>query len=147
MNKILIPVDGSEHSKRAVEEGRVLMEGFGCDIVLISVIEVLTAPRRFNIAIPKPDRAQDPYADKETDVALELLKTYKESFGDLKDRVSTQILYGKAADEIIKMLNETEVDMAIMGSRGIGSPVYRNLLGSVASKVLHHAEKPVLIIQ
>ena len=83
----------------------------------------------------------------EQEEAEEMLQTYKETFGDKKDLVSTQVLQGFAADEIIKLLNGSDVDMAILGSRGIGSPLYRNILGSVTNKVLHHAEKPVLVVR
>ena len=147
MKKILIPVDGSEHSRKALAEGRIMAEAFGCQIMLVHTVEGLNVPRGFNIAAPKIERGKGVYDENDMKEAEEMLQAYKETFGDKKDLVSTQVLQGFAADEIIKLLNESDVDMAILGSRGIGSPLYRNILGSVTNKVLHHAEKPVLVVR
>lgn len=147
MKKILIPVDGSEHSQKALAEGRIMAEAFGCQILLVHTVEGLNLPRGFNIAVPKIERGKGVYDENDMKEAEEMLQAYKETFGDKKDLVSTQVLQGFAADEIIKLLNGSDVDMAILGSRGIGSPLYRNILGSVTNKVLHHAEKPVLVVR
>ena len=147
MKKILIPVDGSEHSRKALAEGRIMAEAFGCQILLVHTVEGLNLPRGFNIAVPKIERGKGVYDENDMKEAEEMLQAYKETFGDKKDLVSTQVLQGFAADEIIKLLNGSDVDMAILGSRGIGSPLYRNILGSVTNKVLHHAEKPVLVVR
>ena len=146
MNKILIPVDGSEYSQKAVEQGKRIAEAFHSEILLVHVVEELLMPRGFNIAIPKQDRVRNPYDENDIKEAEKMLQDYKESFGDLKDRVSTEVIQGFPADEIIKLLNGSDVDMAVMGSSGIGSALYRNILGSITSKVLHHAEKPVLVV-
>jgi nucleotide-binding universal stress UspA family protein len=147
MKKILIPVDGSEQSKKALAEGRIMADAFGCQILLIHTVEGLNLPRSFNIAVPKIERGKGVYDENDMKEAEEMLQAYKETFGDKKGLVSTQVLQGFAADEIIKLLNESDVDMAILGSRGIGSPLYRNILGSVTNKVLHHAEKPILVVR
>ena len=147
MNKILIPIDGSEHSQKALEQGRILADAFGCQVLLVHTVEGLNLPRGFNIAVPKIERGKGVYDDNDLKDAEEMLAAAKETFGDKKDLVSTQVLQGFAADEIIKVLNESDVELAILGSRGIGSPLYRNILGSVTNKVLHHAEKPVLVVR
>lgn len=147
MKKILIPVDGSEHSQKALAQGRIMADAFGCQILLVHTVEGLNLPRGFNIAVPKIERGKGVYDENDMKEAEEMLQAYKETFGDKKELVSTQVLQGFAADEIIKLLNESDVDMAILGSRGINSPLYRNILGSVTNKVLHHAEKPVLVVQ
>jgi len=147
MKKILIPVDGSEHSQKALAQGRIMADAFGCQILLVHTVEGLNLPRGFNIAVPKIERGKGVYDENDMKEAEEMLQAYKETFGDKKELVSTQVLQGFAADEIIKLLNESDVDMAILGSRGISSPLYRNILGSVTNKVLHHAEKPVLVVQ
>lgn len=146
MKKILIPVDSSEYSKKALEQGKKIAEAFNSEILLVHVVEEFLMPRGFNIAIPKQDRVRNPYDENDIQEAEEMLQAYKESCGDLKDRVSTEVIQGFPADEIIKLLNESDADMAVMGSSGIGSALYRNILGSITSKVLHHAEKPVLVV-
>lgn len=146
MKKILIPVDSSDCAKRAIDEGRKFMDAFGAEIVLLYVVGIRIAAQRFSTTVPKPNTTDDPYVAKEKGQAEEMLQSYIDSFGDKKDKVSMMIIHGIVADEIISAINQTDVDFVIMGSHGIGSALYRNLLGSVTNKVLHHAEKPVLVI-
>lgn len=147
MKKILIPVDSSEYSQRAIDEGRKFMEAFDCDIMLLYVVAVRMASQRFSTTVPRINTTEDPYVAREKGQAEEMLQSYVDSFGDKKNKVGMVVLHGAVADEIIKTINETDVDFVIMGSHGIGSALYRNLLGSVTNKVLHHAEKPVLVIR
>ena len=149
MKKILIPVDSSEYSKRAVEQGKAMATTFGSDVVLLHVVaRRVDSPRFSSIPNVKPvvDPA-DPIVEHEKQGAEKLLKEYKEYFAGLKGKVETIVLYGYVADEIINYLDTKDVDFVIMGFHGIGSAVYPNLLSSVTSKVLHHAHKPVLVVK
>lgn len=51
---------------------------------------------------------------------------------------------GDARHEILRVAQEENVNMIVMGTRGMGT-VRRTLLGSVSDHVLHHAHVPVLI--
>lgn len=146
MKKILIPVDSSEFSERAIEEGKRMAAAFGSEVVLVSVVGVRLINQRFSKEVPKPD-TDEVYRNFEKVSTGEMLEAYKDSFGDLKDKVKTQVLFGRIDDEIIKAINNTDVDLVIMGSHGIGSTLYRNLLGSTTNKVLHHSNKPVLVVR
>src|SRR5665647_3443761 len=149
MKKILIPVDSSEYSKRAVEQGKAMATSFGSDVVLLHVVgRIVDSPRFSSVANVTPivDPA-DPVVEHEKKGAEKMLKEYKEYFGDMKGKVETIVLYGYAADEIINYIGAKDVDFVIMGFHGIGSALYPSLLSSVTSKVLYHALKPVLIIK
>lgn len=149
MKKILIPVDSSEYSKRAVEQGKAMATSFGSDVVLLHVVgRIVDSPRFSSVAnvTPVADSA-DPIVEHEKQGAEKMLKEYKEYFGDMKGKVETIVLYGYVADEIINYINTKDVDLVIMGFHGIGSDLYPSLMSSVTSKVLHHALKPMLVIK
>jgi nucleotide-binding universal stress UspA family protein len=146
MKKILIPVDSSEYSRRALDQGKKIAEAFDSDILLVHVVEEFLMSSGFRIPIPKQGNSRDASEEQDIKEAEEMLQAYKESLGDMKGKVSTEVIEGYPADEIIKLLNGPDVDMAIMGSSGIGSALYRTVLGSITNKVLHNAEKPVLVI-
>lgn len=146
MKKILIPVDSSEFSERALEQGKVMAKAFGSEVVLLYVVGLGMGSKRFGVELSHI-HAEDPYLKKEGEGAEEMLANYKDSFGELKDKVEIKILKGSVADEIIKTANDTDVDFVIMGSHGIGSALYRTLLGSVANKVVHNSTKPVLVVR
>lgn len=146
MKKILIPVDFSEFSDKAVEEGKVMAKAFGSEVVLLHIVGVRMSGRGFGVIDPLPGW-NDVIGDSEKSEAEEKLLAYKESFGEMKNKVTTLRMHGAITDEIIKTINDTDVDFVIIGSHGIGSLLSRNILGSVANKVLHHSDKPLLIIR
>jgi nucleotide-binding universal stress UspA family protein len=60
--------------------------------------------------------------------------------------VTTIVVSGHAAAEILKRLREGRHDLLVMGTRGLGR-VSSALLGSVSQAVLHEAEVPVLVVR
>jgi nucleotide-binding universal stress UspA family protein len=54
--------------------------------------------------------------------------------------------YGRAADGILEVAEESGAGMIVMGSRGVG-PVERLVMGSVSEEVLHRADLPVLLLR
>lgn len=57
-----------------------------------------------------------------------------------------RLLQGVPADEIMKTAQEENVDLIVVGSRGL-TEVKAFLLGSVSSKVSHRSKCPILIIK
>jgi nucleotide-binding universal stress UspA family protein len=59
----------------------------------------------------------------------------------------TQILIqGRPADKIVEIASTRDIDLVVMGSRGIGG-IKGMLLGSVADRVADHAPCPVMIVK
>ncbi len=146
MKKILIPVDSSEFSERALEQGKKMAKAFGSQVILMYVVEKTVGNPRFGIELSHI-RINDPESMAEEKTAKEMMVKYKESFGEIKNKVETVIVHGITADEIISAINDNDIDLVIMGSHGIGSALYRALLGSVTNKVIHHSKKPVMVIR
>jgi len=146
MKKILIPVDSSEFSERAVEAGKKFAKAFDCEVLLLHVVGLRVTSLRFSTSVPAAEPF-DSFDTHERGYAEDMLETYKNSFGDMKDKVETKVLFGIVADEIIRTINNSDVDFVIVGSHGIGSALFRAFLGSVANKVVHHSLKPVLVVK
>lgn len=53
---------------------------------------------------------------------------------------------GPEVDEILDLAGEIEADLIVLGSRGHG-PVARLVMGSVSEGVVHHADRPVLVVR
>ena len=53
---------------------------------------------------------------------------------------------GDPAWEIVRIAEDRDVDLVVVGARGLGT-LERLLLGSVSEAVLHHAGRPVLIVR
>lgn len=137
---ILVSVDGSPHSKRALGEA----------------IDIAAANRaRLTIltAIPKPPGwiCTPMTACASEQLAVDFEREAKEILNKAVDRVPndvpvTKILTRDAIREALLRQSETgNYDLLVMGSRGRGG-VTASLLGSVSHHVLNHCKIPVMII-
>jgi nucleotide-binding universal stress UspA family protein len=56
----------------------------------------------------------------------------------------TELMEGSPAQLILDLARRREVDLIVVGSRGLGA-VKGALFGSVSSEVVHNADRPVLV--
>ena len=134
--KVLLAIDGSEESKRAVETTSELATSTGSEVLVYHVME-----REVN---------QGGVFDMEPhEVATQLVD---EAVGKLKDagvNASGEVnrgIYGRAAKEILDKAKEFDADLVVMGSRGL-TDLTGVLVGSVTHKVLHLTHCPVLVVR
>jgi nucleotide-binding universal stress UspA family protein len=148
MKNILIPIDGSEHSINAVEMGKKMAKAFGSKVVLLNVLDIILPISYYEITKYVEAGGSIPNLYDEAQMqADDLLKKAKESFGDMSKDVETVVLEGDSANKIIEYSNANDFDLVIMGSPGVGSSLNRFLMGSVTTKVLHHINKPILVVK
>lgn len=138
--KILVPVDGSKNSERAVIEAKTYGECVGGEITILTVMKPITTMYYGNIELSKVDNENLERSRQEI-----LNKTLKE-FKDYPAPVHTKLRKGSPADEILEEAKEGAYDLIVMGSRGLGA-FTRTILGSVSNKVLNHANTNVLTIK
>ena len=137
-DKILVAVDKSPASDRAVLAAR--------DLALLSEGEVWVLHlREFEWggrAGSLPPRETPGEADAEVEASVETLTE-----AGIKARgIVKNTLYGHAAREIVADAIELDCGVIVMGSRGRGD-LAGLLVGSTAHKVIHLADRPVLIVR
>jgi nucleotide-binding universal stress UspA family protein len=152
MKTILVPIDGSANSERALLKAKELADCLGSKIIVLNVISVRSTVSYYHF---NARRAQDSKAldwpeiiNKTKADSQELLDKAKEKLGD--SNVETVMLeeYGEEmARSIVNFANECGADLIVMGSNGLGSLSKRLYMGSVTTRVLHITDKPVLVIQ
>ncbi len=135
--KILVPVDGSKCSNKALLRSCELVEVFNSKLILLYV------------------------AEKSTPVNLLDRKEYMElirKFGNKtlerathvveKKNISCKTILkeGNVVSEIKKVVKSENCDLIIVGNKGLGA-VGRFLLGSVSNKLAQHAPCSVLIVK
>ena len=135
--KILVAVDGSENSDRALVEARKQGDKFETEITILTVLDQSFG---LNYSSAKLDDKTREEAGKT------ILNEALMFFDDFEGEVMTTIRNGSPADEILEELEFGDFDLLIMGSRGLGV-FSRTFLGSVSNKVLHHTKTNVLIIK
>jgi len=144
MKKILIPIDGSEYSQRAMEKGKELAEAFGSSIVLLNVVYI---PMPVYTYEGERGKNMIQLAQNAQNSSEELLKSAKEFFGGMADKVEIVSTEGDIATSIIEFVKKNDIDFLVMGSHGLGAVMHRMLVGSVTTKVLHHIDVPVLVVK
>ncbi len=134
-DKILLAVDGSEHSDRAVEAVTALAAGSGTEVLVLHLQELGIAGR----AGPVPLEQHSDAADLVNKVTSQLGEAGVNARGE-----AHSVLTSDVAPEIIASAKEFGAKLIVMGTRG-RSDFASLLVGSVAHKVIHHAHCPVLV--
>ncbi len=83
--------------------------------------------------------------DEAFDLADGVVRTLKELGVDARGEVR-RVFVGQVAKEIISVAEETDATVIVMGTRGL-SDWQGLILGSVAHKVVHMTDRPVLLIR
>ena len=134
---ILLAVDGSKHSEKAVELTKHLATVGNEEVVVTHVTELL--PARFQ-TYPGLDYE----ADREV---IELTNGYVAELEEAGIKARTELRssqYGGIAQILTNLAEDLDAGLIVMGSHGRGD-LTALLLGSVAHKVLHLSQRPVLI--
>jgi nucleotide-binding universal stress UspA family protein len=152
--KILVPLDGSGHSVRALDIAVQIAKKFGGRIALIHVYSVTVRP----IVIPEPTTLTPPgipvitpaevskVAEAARETSMRILSDGEEKVKTEGIHVENMLREGHAAQEIIKVARENQFDLIVMGVRGL-SKIKEILLGSVSDTVLRNAPCPVLVVK
>ena len=152
--KILVPLDGSEHSLRALDVAIQIAKKFGAKITLIHVYSVTVRPALMPEPIPLSTFGIPVLTPAEVSSLIEATrKAGKKILVEGAEKVKAEgveveikLEEGHAVQEIIRVSKEGNYDLIVMGARGI-SKLREILLGSVSDAVAHHATCPVLIVK
>jgi nucleotide-binding universal stress UspA family protein len=141
--KILIAVDGSKHSLTAVESVIEHADWYRekPDIELVTVHLPVPKLPGMGAAVGKAQLAR--YYEEEGQANLVAAKKRLDA---ARLRYQARVLIGDVAESIVKHARASRCDLVCMGSRGM-TELKNALLGSTASKVLHLADRPVLIVK
>ena len=142
--KILVPVDGSENGFEALKKAIEFQQLCGAELLILSVY------REHNLWKASVSLVNQELTGS-TDEALESFarevaersKAYALEQG--VEKVRSFYMGGGPSRMIVKFSKEHDVDLIVMGSRGMSDST-RYLLGSVSHKVTSLAECPVLIV-
>ncbi len=138
INHILAPLDGSSLAECVLPHIVACARTFGARVTLLRVLDemidegaVSISPVNWHLV-----RAQ----------GQRYLEEVAQRLADLGCQVDTELLEGKAAEEIISFADKNAVDLTILSSHG-RSGLYRWNASSVAQKVIFEARASVLIVR
>ncbi len=138
--RILCPVDFSDISTRVLQTAADLANRFGAELYVIHVFQLP--------ASSLPEAVYEAPVDLEDQIQKRLGAKLNEFIKETKIpevKITTGVYEGVPHVEIISSARENHADMIVMGTRG-KTGLTHVLLGSVAERVIRHAEAPVLTV-
>lgn len=137
---ILVPIDGSAHSEHALQQAKYIAGLSNAALTILYVIDLNTAVTAFerlsmNTYIPDDIDAQ----------GKEVLEKAKGIIGDVL-HTEYELRVGDPAKIILSYSKDKNMDLIVMGSRGLGA-IKQIIMGSVSQYLATHAECPVLVVR
>ena len=150
--KIVVAVDGSEPSTRAIDHAAVLAEKFNACLILVTVYQKRALPtfpagEPDNEVILDPDIYEKYWDSIRTMYEKALLDAETKMQQDFPlVKYKTKLKEGRPSSTIIKAAEELDADLIVIGSRGRGG-VTGWILGSTSRNVVEKCTKPILVIK
>jgi nucleotide-binding universal stress UspA family protein len=135
--KILVPVDGSAYSLKAVETACDLAQAKAPSSVVLIAVAVQIPELEEGVYIAEKMKAQ-------AEIALAKAKDVAQAQGITADVVLAT--GASPVDEIVQTAKDQQVDLIVIGSRGLAGKT-RSFLGSTASQVVTYSPCSVLVVK
>jgi universal stress protein A len=141
LKKILVPIDFSPMSKKAFQHAARFAEHFGCEIVLLHVVEPVTAIAGTPIALEIFAQPEEDTTAAEAELACLAASSHNSP-----NCFTSAVRAGHAPNEITKAAKEFDADLIMIASHGYTS--WRHLcIGSTAERVVRTAPCSVLVVR
>ena len=143
-NRILVPVDFSAHSKKAIRFAATIANKFGARVSLLHVVEdpFVTGAWQSDAFVPNiPELLNDLIQAAETQ-----LHDLKKDLAGHGFVVETAVITGKPARAIVEHAANGHFDLIVMGTHG-RTGLTHAVMGSVAERVVQRAACAVLTVR
>jgi universal stress protein A len=140
LKRILVPIDFSNHSLKALRYAVPIAKQFGSQIFLLCVLERATfvaGMENMVLAVPEKELAEE--------ARIKLLALAQDEIEEVVP-VDAEVRIGKPFVEIVELAKEKSIDLIIVATHGY-TGLKHVLMGSTAEQVVRHAPCPVLVVR
>ncbi|WP_079526605.1 universal stress protein [Solibacillus isronensis] len=135
---ILLAADGSQNSIRAAKEAlKIAQINAETLVTIIFIIDMEKA----KTDVLHSSSIESLYMERRRK-----LVPIEELFNEHQVRYKVEIIHGSPGPEIIKFANTQNVDLVVIGSRGLNS-LQEMVLGSVSHKVMKRVQCPAMLVK
>lgn len=154
-HKILVPLDGSEHSQRALDVAIQIAKKFSSKLTLITVYLVTITsipssdqmtPTSTSLPVVMPAEVTKMSIENIRNSGNKILTEAKSKAEYEKLDVETELIEGNTVEEIVKKSKEGQFNLIVMGARGL-TTIKKLFIGSISEGVIKNASCPVLIVK
>jgi universal stress protein A len=138
IQRILVPIDFSKNSRRALNHAIALAEKFGARITLLHATSPVVYPTEVGILV----------ADQKSIMARLQKKLMRLGHSLLPEKLRDKVIVreGQAHDEITTLAKKLKTDLIVLTTHG-HTGLARVLMGSTAERIVRHAPCPVLTVR
>ena len=135
---ILLAADGSDNSMRAANEAlKIAKASSQCKVTILFVIDI----EKVKTEVLHASSVDSLYMERR-----QKLVPVEQLFVAEQINVKIEMIHGTPGPEIVKYANSHDVDLVIIGSRGLNS-LQEMVLGSVSHKVMKRVNCPAMIVK
>lgn len=143
---ILIPVDFSDHSRRALDYGVALAERVGGQATALHVLPPAFEYIPLEQAVWGATVTANQIRERVTENAQKEFAKFMENLPEtVRSRVTQEMLSGEPSETVLDRAEQGNFDLIVVGSHGRRG-VARWVMGSVAERIVRHARCPVLVV-
>lgn len=142
---IVVPTDGSENSKRALEHALAVASRNKAQLIVVHVANIVSAISNFDQTPISGGYVSEQIAEDMEETGKEILA---DVLKDVPDDVNVKSVFevGSPGPALLAVAKKYDADLIVMGSRGLG-PLKGLFMGSVSSYVTSHSSCPVLVVK
>lgn len=140
IQKILIPIDGSDYSVRASEYGLSIAKMLSAEIMVVYVMDDIVL-NQISKLTERENVEQELKGDGQRYLNYVLGLAQKE---DVK--AASLLTKGRPFEQIVHLAKDLNMNLIVMGTYGVRG-AERILIGSVAERVIEYSPCPVLVVK
>ena len=142
--RILLALDGSREAAAASGTAVEIANATGSELhILFALFTSETLPYPYPYARERWESSVERAKHRAQEFVDEQAERIEAEGGRVKD---AHLAFGKPDQEIVKLGEELDAGLIVVGSRGLGG-VRRALMGSISGSVVRHAHGPVLVVR
>lgn len=143
MKKILVPCDFSE---QAVSAFRVALDIAAQSKGQVHLVNVIELPVMHDTVLVPVLSFEETLLKELRENAGKQFEKLKKKYDKEGQKIKTDVLFGSTALMILNYIEENDIDLVVMGSKG-ASGVKEILVGSNAEKIVRRSDAPVLVVK
>ena len=137
LNKILVPLDGSQNSMRGLDKAISIANSSDAEITGVYV---------FHLPITAGIKYTKKMRDEAQDKAVKAIGPAMRKAQQAGAKFQYKTGGGDTGEEIVRFANKGNYDLIVIGARGM-SGVKEAFLGSVSNHVMHKSKVPVMVVK
>lgn len=146
-DNILVPYDGSKYCQKALKMAVKMAKAFDSSLYLVNVIDVSSVTPPGKIRSKETQKTLDQIKNSVKNSVESYLQKIQNEYDDSGVIIKGFVIEGDIAGKLLKFIQDRDINLVIIGSRGLSGISKIMTLGSVSRKISELAKCPVVIVR